>query len=238
MRTREMLSMLVLMATATTIVHGFGQRVISRKSSPIRLGYQQFEDSDSHEASAASLGSWISNFAASILPSNAPKDDFDKYVDFLGHRYSRLHFGEQKQVPENLFGLVDVQQKHKAKQSIMSFNFAEASSMALDIPIPEATAKKVSQVIYSKEQQPATILGQVATFMWKQVLLVRMYINYSIHKAQAAIAAGLSAILSPLSRDTARRIQKTVTLAVACALIMYKPLKGVTFAALSLSKDA
>jgi hypothetical protein len=254
---KQSLSVCIALLSATTsTVDGFGAVRISAQGShhqlrkdviPVILTttelYYQTDNSNTQDEQAAAshgVGTWFNGF----LKPRAKKDDFEKYTEFLGSRYSRLHFEDVLSTKTTYqLGLNDVHSKHKAKQGIMTFNFKEASTI-LDT---KATAKKVSQVMFRAQTAnmptslPASLgngLAVASSALLKQLQAVRTLVKLVVERIQMALAKAFGLALSPVSRDTARRVQTTASLAMACALLMYKPFKGVALAVVTMAREA
>jgi hypothetical protein len=236
-----------LLSATTSTVNGFSAVRASAQASRQQLRndvvpvirtatelYYQMGNSNTQDEQATAnhgVGTWFNDF----LKPRAEKDDFEKYADFLGSRYSRL-------------GLNDVHSKHTAKQGIMAFNFKEASTI-LDTKSTAAvpTAKKVSQVMLRAQtvnmptSLPASLgngLAVASSALLKQLQAARTLVKLVMERIRMALCKAFGFALSPASRDTARRVQTTASLAMACALLMCNPLKGVALAVVTMAREA
>jgi hypothetical protein len=250
-----------LLSATTSTVNGFSAVRASAQTSRLQLRndavpvirtatelYYQTGNSNTQDEQATAnhgVGTWFNDF----LKPRAEKDDFEKYADFLGSRYSRLHFEDVCSTKmTGQLGLNDVHSKHKAKQGIVAFNFKEASTI-LDTKATAMvpTAKKVSQVMFQAQTAnmptslPASLgngLAVASSALLKQLQAARTLVKLVVERIQMALSKAFGFALSPVSRDTARRVQTTASLAMACALLMYKPLKGVALAVVTMAREA
>lgn len=245
---------------------GLSSRIGNGKDSTTRMQQSNLADipTTSSSSSRAGLGSMIAGWASSLTSPPKKSNDFDKYMDFLGSRYSRLHedpdivFDDRFPVKEqaeahrnrksrsvekalDMFGLEDVAKKHRANQGIVPFSFKDASTILekedIDVPVAKIVSNQIKRKDVGASVPRSLAMPTVASRTLKQLQTQYAAIIALQKQMSNYLLSMMTSIVKSLFKPT-QQFGTLLTAAAGFAFLIRKPIQMTLLAVTAMATEA